>query len=117
MSRVLGVFSNLHNVKSLGSEYFLSCGLPEQEYEEDDGKIGFKVMLCGDCHRSVTKKNEKTGGPEPEIPGLSIASGVDFGDFRRVGLTPLTLRERNIISKVRHYINIISYSTRQTWGR
>ena len=78
-----------------------------EEYEEDDGKIGFKVMLCGDCHRSVTKKNEKTGDPEPEIPGLSIASGVDFGDFRRVGLTPLTLRERNIISKVRHYINII----------
>ena len=78
-----------------------------EEYKEDDGKIGFKVMLCGDCHRSVTKKNEKTGDPEPEIPGLSIASGVDFGDLRRVGLTPLTLRERNIISKVRHYINII----------
>jgi len=77
-----------------------------EEYNEEDGEIGFKVMLCGDCHRSVDKKNENTNDPEPEIPELSIASGVDIGNFRRVGLTPLTLRERNIISKVRHYINV-----------
>ena len=36
MSREFGVFSNLYNSKKIGSEYFLSCSLPEQEYEELD---------------------------------------------------------------------------------
>ena len=38
-----------------------------EEYEEDDGKIGFKVMLCGDCPRSVTKKNENTGSKKKAL--------------------------------------------------
>jgi hypothetical protein len=33
----------------------------------------------------------------------SVAKGVDFGSPRRVGLVPLTSRERQIISPVRHY--------------
>ena len=36
MSRELGVFSNLYNSKKIGSEYFLSCNLPEQEHEYED---------------------------------------------------------------------------------
>ena len=36
MSRVLGVFSKLHNLKNIGSEYFLASSLPKQEYEEGE---------------------------------------------------------------------------------
>ncbi len=36
MSRVLGIFFNLHDAKKIGSEYFLSCSLPEQEYEYEE---------------------------------------------------------------------------------
>ncbi len=33
MTRVLGIFSKLHNLKNIGSEYFLASSLPEQEYK------------------------------------------------------------------------------------
>ena len=32
-TRELGIFSSLYNSNKIGSEYFLSCSLPEQEYE------------------------------------------------------------------------------------
>ena len=40
-------------------------------------------------------------------PPFSIASGLDFGDFRRLGLPQLTMVERLIISKVRHFHNVM----------
>jgi len=78
-----------------------------EKYTNDNGKFGFKAKMCSDCYRSVTNKDKETGKPKPMIPELSIANGIDFGDYNRVGLTPLTPRERHIISKVRHCINII----------
>jgi hypothetical protein len=67
------------------------------EFVDGEGKAA-KATLCPNCNDAI-----KAG----EIPEYSIASGVDFGDCRRLGLEPLTMRERQIISKVRHYHNII----------
>jgi len=44
-------------------------------------------------------------------------SGVDFGDARRLGLEPLTERERQIISKNRHYILILKIESNTDDGR
>jgi len=68
------------------------------EYKKDNGKVGFKAKICSGCSTSISSDT---------IPTRSIASGVDFGDYQRIGLEPLTLRERHIISKVRHYLNVI----------
>ena len=68
------------------------------KYTKDSGKVGFKAKICGVCSESIRAR---------KIPERSIANGIDFGDYRRIGLEPLTLRERHIISKVRHYLNII----------
>ena len=43
----------------------------------------------------------------PEAPPFSIASGLDFGDHRRVGLPVPTMMEHMIISKVRHFHNVM----------
>ena len=81
-----------------------------EEYKMDNGKYGIRAKICRTCHDSI-----KDG----KIPELSLANGVDFGDYRRIGLTPLTLRERHIISKVRHFINIIKIegSNKEKKGR
>ena len=68
------------------------------KYVKDTGEFGFRAKLCSGCSSSIS-----LGG----IPERSIASGVDFGDSRRIGLEPLTLRERQIVAKVRHYLNIV----------
>jgi len=67
-----------------------------QEFTDGDGRKDFKARLCGNC--CEFEPSEKT-----KAPMRSIAKGVDFGSPRRVGLVPLTSRERQIISLVRHY--------------
>jgi len=69
-----------------------------EKYNKDNGKVGFRAKLCSGCSTSTMLNT---------IPTRSIASGVDFGDYQRIGLEPLTLRERHIISKVRHCLNVI----------
>ena len=71
-----------------------------EEFTGDDGSKDFTVRLCGDCCEFVP--SEKT-----KAPMRSIAKGVDFGSPTRVGLVQLTPRERQMISKVRHYSNAI----------
>jgi hypothetical protein len=67
-----------------------------QEFTDDHGRKDFKVKLCRNC--CEFKPSEKT-----KTPMRSIARGVDFGSPSRVGLVRLTMRERQIISPVRHY--------------
>ena len=97
--------------------------------------FSFYAKLCSSCHSFIEQKNkeeeeeekkkmkkiEAEGGvsleeegdengeieAEKEFPPRSIASGVDLGCHRRIGLETLTLRERQIIAKVRHYYNVI----------
>ena len=87
------------------------------EYVKDTGHVGFRAKLCGSCHDTVKKRLvwKRAGKPEDlyhpdskeRYPPRSIARGVDFGDARRIGLEALTLRERQVIAKVRHYLHII----------
>ena len=44
---------------------------------------------------------------EGELPELSIANGVDFGNYKRLGLTEPNLHEKAIISQIRNYIKYI----------
>ena len=66
---------------------------PEMVETKSDGG-GHEVKLCTSCV-ALIKKNE-------DLP-RSIKAGVDFGSYHRIGLEPLSLAERNIISTYRHY--------------
>ena len=45
------------------------------------------------------------------MPHFSLKSGVDYGSPERVGLEPLSLMERHIISPVRHFSQVIKISS------
>ena len=72
-----------------------------------------EAWLCQNCATAVSSQDtekSKGGGNygsqdclKMKIPYLSIASGVDFGDSRRIGLTPLNTTERAILARVRQY--------------
>jgi len=73
-----------------------------EEYQDKDkgGKVSYRAMVCDTCWKYIMKGKK---------PPLSIASGVDFGHFRRIhpNLEPLSLFERHIVSKVRSYAQVI----------
>ena len=60
-----------------------------------DGDRSF-VRLCTYCYESLEKK---------QIPKLSVAGGVDFGNYTRVGLEKPSLHEEMIIAKTRLVIS------------
>jgi hypothetical protein len=70
-----------------------------QEFTDDDDRKDFKAKLCLKCCDFEPNKKSKA-------PIRSIARGVDFGSPVRVGLVRLTPRERQMISKVRHYNSV-----------
>ena len=61
-----------------------------------------QATVCNDCLASL-KKNE--------IPKLSIANGIDFGDYNRIGLTKPNTFELSIIGIVTAYFNIIKLTS------
>jgi hypothetical protein len=48
---------------------------------------------------------------------MSIAAGIDFGDFTQIGLNPPSAMESIIIAKHRHYHNVIKIQPNGTAGR
>ena len=56
------------------------------------------AWLCPSCHKDIQKG---------DIPSNSIRAGIDYGSYHRIGLEPLTLIERHIISRVRHYSQVV----------
>ena len=46
-----------------------------------------------------------------EIPALSIANGIDFGDYNRIGLTKPNTFELSIIGIVTAYFKIIKLTS------
>ena len=60
------------------------------------------TYLCHQCYQSIVT-NQK-------IPELSIAAGVDFGFYKRLGLTFPNSFERTILSTVRLYHKIMKVS-------
>jgi hypothetical protein len=60
-----------------------------------DGGGSF-VRLCPYCYESLEKR---------QIPKLSVAGGIEFGNYARVGLEPPSLHEELIIAKTRLVIS------------
>ena len=61
-----------------------------------------QATVCNDCLASL-KKNE--------IPKLSIANGIDFGDYNRIGLTKPNTFKLSIIGIVTAYFKIIKLTS------
>ena len=66
----------------------------------------YRALICSSCASSLKRK-----GDEITAPHLSLKSGVDYGSPERVGLEPLSLMERHIISPVRHFSQVVKISS------
>ena len=83
---------------------------------EPSERVAYTYLCSSCCNHLNGVKNRKlceedeAQGKDWRIPPNSIADGVDFGDFRRIGLTPLQPTERMILSKVRLYNRIVKFS-------
>jgi len=63
------------------------------EFVDRDAETGkWSTMLCPNCDNSVKAK---------KIPSLSIAGGIDFGYYKRLGLEEPNLQEQLILSRTR----------------
>lgn len=79
---------------------------PELVSKDDQGK--YYTKLCNSCYQATT------AGVRPTF---SIASGVDFGDYRRIGLTVPNLMERHVLARVRLYSRIVKIQPNVGQGR
>ena len=64
--------------------------------------------ICSNCKACLDDK---------KTPYQSLAAGIDFGDPYRIGLEPLTERERQMLSKIRHFLYIIKIESNTADGR
>jgi len=71
-------------------------------------KNRYYATICSYCKKSLDGKKS---------PWRSIVSGVDFGDGNRIGLEPLTERERQMVSKVRHFLLVVKIESNTADGR
>jgi hypothetical protein len=75
---------------------------PESVYEYEKDEM---TILCASCSKwccEWKKGRSKYGAPEN-----SIASGVDFGNEKRIGLAPMRDAERKVLAKVRLFHDVI----------
>ena len=68
----------------------------------------YYATICSHCKKSLD---------DNKSPWMSIVSGVDFGDGNRIGLEPLVERERQMVSKVRHYLLVVKIESNTADGR
>ena len=73
----------------------LEC--PESSRLIHNAAQAYKVKVCTSCKASIDK----------DIVPPNSVKYKDFGSYHRVGLTPLSLMERHIISKCRHYSQVV----------
>lgn len=79
-----------------------------QEMISAESEKSYNATICSNCKTSLDNKKS---------PWRSIVSGVDLGDANRIGLEPLTERERQIISKLRHFLYVIKIESNTADGR
>ena len=60
-------------------------------------------MICDCCYKKTSKG---------EIPKLSIANGIDFGNPDRLGLVNLSIVEWMMVARVRVYHSIVNIRKR-----
>ena len=79
-----------------------------REFVEKDNKGRAQVQICHDCYYSLfPHETTQTSNNDPQIPEMSIAAGVDFGDLNRIRLTEPNTFERIILSQVRNFITVL----------
>ena len=79
-----------------------------REFVTVDKKQVPHVTLCLNCYNSIfPQEASQTSKNKPKKPKVSLASGFDFGDFDRLGLTEPNKFELCILSKVRKFITIL----------
>jgi hypothetical protein len=88
-------FSTLH-----GKTYYFHPELVMCDVTVDEGEVTERkcdvVYLCEACYLS------------DHTPVLSLASGVDFGNYERIpGLQPLNVHEQAILARVRRYSKFV----------
>lgn len=69
---------------------------PELVDKDDSGSESTNL-----CHRCWTDLKKF------EIPKLSIANGIDFGNYQQLGLEQPNLHEQAIIARVRRYMQVV----------
>ena len=72
---------------------------PDKNNKNVNSLSFFYTYICDSCETSIFKNDKK--------PEFSIANGIDFGDYDRIGLTTPSIMESSLISKYRLYINVI----------
>ena len=77
------------------------------------------TFLCHTCSKFCKEsQTDKNTSGQTKLPPFSIANGVDFGDGARLGLAKPSLMENILISKHRHYHNVVKIqSNTQKGGR
>ena len=95
--------------------YHLHPEFVEERDVPGQSKKCYTTTLCTECKGCIDA--DDNGGNVPNVPRRSIAAGVDFGFAGRIGLEPLTDRERQIISKVRNYLLVIKIESNINYNR
>jgi len=83
-------------------KYF--CLHPEL-VEKDDKEIELETTGVG--HSARMCSNSLDSVKHGKVPQRSIRAGIDYGSYWRVGLEPLSLMECHIVSKCRHYSQVV----------
>ena len=88
-------------------EYALYYVLPEFVETETIPWIKPKyfIQICDDCHKVL--RNE-------QVPRMSIANGVDFGNYKRAGIAPVKFMESMILAYVRIYVQLLTMKRRRS---
>ena len=89
--KVKSVYISTNNNKQ--TFYYLHPAFVDINNDGDE-----ETTLCNPCFNNIEKKL---------IPPLSIANGVDFGNYNRTNLTKPNVFEKTILSKVRLYYKTI----------
>lgn len=74
---------------------------PELVDENEDGS--YSISMCPTCHESAIVNGK--------IPPLSIAAGIDFGYYVRLGLTAPNLHEQLMLARTRLYFALLKISS------
>ena len=86
------------------------CHLHPEFVREDicpGEKNRYYATICSYCKKSLDGNKS---------PWRSIVFGVDFGDGNRIGLEPLVERERQMVSKLRHFLLVIKIESNTADG-
>jgi hypothetical protein len=108
---------HLHNLQSVyhSKQHDTDLNL-HPEFIYNNNKKDECCLFCMECSWEW-KKNKSNKTCPINVPLKSVANGVDFGDYKRIGLTEPNTMEISAIAKIRHYHSIFKISDNKEGGR